>query len=160
MPLVLSKLSASAIREDCIRFCLDESLDYLSETEKDDNHVFALQRQLRGSTVQQFLELQKREGIQTVPGLIMGSSNVLSDLVHYSTQHRVRKTISQRQSKTLAVEDRRRREVEERKRRKQSDYMKAVLDHREKFLTFHKDMKSGKKQMCLLVDEPSDVGTF
>eukprot|EP01039_Chlorochromonas_danica_P012936 gene12936-14915_t len=105
LPLVMNKLSASCIREELIRFGLDHSLEYLSADEKDQNHLFALQRHLRGNTVGQFLIHQKREGVQIVPGLPVGTGNVLSELAHYANFARARKA-TQRQNRTIAIEER------------------------------------------------------
>lgn len=121
---------------------MDQSAPLLSEEEKDSNHLFALQRHLRGNTVRQFLELQKREGIQTVPGLSMGTGNVLSELTHYSTGLRQRKN-TQRHNRSIAVEEKRRKEAEDKKKKRQGEFLKCVLDHREKFLSFHKESITG-----------------
>lgn len=138
----MNKLSASCIREELIRFGLDHSLEYLSADEKDQNHLFALQRHLRGNTVGQFLIHQKREGVQIVPGLPVGTGNVLSELAHYANFARARKA-TQRQNRTIAIEERKRKEQEDKKKKKQGEFLRLVLDHREKFLSFHKENKAG-----------------
>jgi SNF2 family DNA or RNA helicase len=124
----------------------------LTEEDKDANHLFALQRHLRGNTVRQFLELQKREGIQTMPGLSMGTGNALSDLLHYSLHTRTRKT-TQRQNRTIAIEERKRKEVEDRKKKRQLEVLKCVMDHREKFLSFHKETKTECSKVARMVKQ-------
>jgi ATP-dependent helicase STH1/SNF2 len=142
----LNTLASSTIREELLRFGIESkklSLDTNHSISLDDeqqNKLFMLQRKLRSMVASRYLELQKQETVSNPVGTILGPGNVLGELVHYSHYSRGKKY--NKTGKGIAYEERKRRDLDERRRKKQNDYHKALMDHREAFVNFHKLARS------------------
>jgi len=156
LPLVITLPSVVADREELIR------MDLIAQSQKSKDSSSAvpfsqlifLQRQLRAVLLKSYLDNRKKEGLRNTSDVIPSLSNSLStnyfsEFLSINSYYRARKQ-NRREIRNSDRDDRRKRgDIDEKKRKKQNDYFKALMDHRDSFLKFHKGCKAGNGRLVV-----------